>query len=111
MVYRLFLLIIGVSVVFTGLNVFKKSTFSFHGIDIYIGKNNYIITLLIIFFGLVFIISAFRKKEDLEGEFTYLKCPKCGEVFSKKKSKNKTCKRCGTALEDLDGFFDRHPEK
>ncbi len=110
MVYRVFIFIIGISVALTGLNVFRKDTFSFHGIDIYIGKNNYIIALFIIFFGIIFIISALRKREDMDKDITYLKCPKCGALISKNKVKSKKCKKCDTALEDLAGYFDRHPE-
>ena len=40
----------------------------------------------------------------------YGKCTKCGFVSKWDGFLNKTCTKCGSKVDDLNGYFDRHPE-
>ena len=64
---------------------------------------------LIILFGIIYTCVQIikRNKKNEEG---YLKCLKCGDVVNKTTAKSITCQKCAGVLEDLDGFFERHPE-
>ena len=44
-------------------------------------------------------------------EKLYVICSGCLKITEKGKSSPVTCVECGGALEDLEGFYDRHPEK
>lgn len=57
--------------------------------------------------GLYFIYAAIKKKSSLFPQ--YLKCTSCGQVQTKIGSINK-CIKCGNEMENLVGFYDRHPE-
>lgn len=59
--------------------------------------------------GSLFIILALKKKaKDFEENFMI--CAKCLKPLYKKEALNNKCPECGGKLEDLDGFYDRHPE-
>ena len=65
--------------------------------------------VLFIIIGLFFILNALRKKaKDFEDRF--LICPKCKEPFNKKGVFDERCPKCEVELEDLEGFYERHPE-
>ena len=38
-------------------------------------------------------------------------CPKCGKTIEYPKQKEVSCPECGTKMEQLKGFYERHPEK
>lgn len=38
-------------------------------------------------------------------------CPNCGDVVSTGVDENPQCRKCNIPLENLEGFFERHPEK
>ena len=40
----------------------------------------------------------------------YVICPSCLKSYEKEENLNQTCKKCHGLVEDLDGFYDRHPE-
>jgi hypothetical protein len=44
-------------------------------------------------------------------EKTYVICSGCQKMTEKNLGSTLTCLECGAALEDLEGFYDRHPEK
>jgi Zn finger protein HypA/HybF involved in hydrogenase expression len=41
---------------------------------------------------------------------TYVICLQCRQPFSNHEIKNSVCPKCGGTLENLTGFYDRHPE-
>ena len=43
-------------------------------------------------------------------EVKYLKCLGCGCVFFAHEAPDHKCPKCSGAVENLNGFFDRHPE-
>ena len=76
--------------------------FDFTGIHIPFGS-------AIIVIGIIFIWLALRKKaKDYEDKV--LICPKCKEPFNKKDVPGERCPRCNVNLEEIEGFYDRHPE-
>lgn len=40
----------------------------------------------------------------------YLKCSKCGKIYNYQGLGDLKCTHCQVELENLKGFFDRHPE-
>jgi hypothetical protein len=44
-------------------------------------------------------------------EPSYLICSNCTETIEKGKESSTHCMKCGGQLEDLEGFYDRHPDK
>jgi len=42
---------------------------------------------------------------------SYMICPNCTETLEKDKELPIHCTKCGGQLEDLEGFYDRHPDK
>jgi hypothetical protein len=63
----------------------------------------------LIILGSYILISSLRKKSS-DFEEIVLMCPKCVVPYSKKALRNNLCPTCGTQLENLDGFYERHPE-
>ena len=63
----------------------------------------------LIVIGIIFFWSALRKKaKDFEDKF--LICPKCKTPFNQKDVPDSRCPKCEVELEDLEGFYERHPE-
>ena len=54
--------------------------------------------------------AALRKNFSIIKEEVYLKCMNCGFVLDSDSAKDNKCPKCGTELEELNRFFDRHPE-
>ena len=69
----------------------------------------------LIVIGIFFIWSSFRKKtiesdKKAKNEKTVLMCPECVKPHYKKDFPDLKCPECRVPLEDLSGFYDRHPE-
>lgn len=63
----------------------------------------------LVLLGSLFIWSALRKKAS-EFEDKFLVCPKCKTPFNHKDVPDGRCPKCEVELEDLEGFYQRHPE-
>ncbi len=69
----------------------------------------------LIVLGALFIWSSFRKKAIeadkmvKEGKKVFM-CAKCVKPFYKKDSLDGNCPNCHEPLEELDGFYERHPK-
>ncbi len=69
----------------------------------------------LIILGASFIWSSFRKeaieaeKKAKEEKKVYM-CPRCVKPFRKKDCPALKCPDCGSQLEELAGFYERHPE-
>lgn len=66
------------------------------------------ITLLLI--GGYLIFNGFTRVEKGKAKTETLICPKCEEVDTYFCDKKHYCSKCGILLEDIKGFYDRHPE-
>ncbi len=69
----------------------------------------------LIILGAFFIWSSFRKKaieteKTSRDEKKVLMCPKCIKPFYKKDCEDLKCPDCQAPLEELSGFYERHPE-
>ena len=69
----------------------------------------------LIILGAFFIWSSFRKKtieadKKAKDEKKVLMCPKCIKPFYKKDCEDLKCPDCQAPLEELSGFYERHPE-
>ena len=69
----------------------------------------------LIILGAFFIWSSFRKKtieayKKAKNENEVLMCPKCIKPFYKKDCDDLKCPDCHGRLEELSGFYERHPE-
>ena len=65
--------------------------------------------------GCFFIWSSFRKKaieaqSKARDEKKVLMCPNCTKAFYKKDCRDLLCPDCQSPLEELSGFYERHPE-
>ena len=67
--------------------------------------------ILLIFIGIFFITFGLLRKIDLK-EFNelYLKCLNCGKILRVEEAKDFICPHCFNKMEELEGFYDRHPE-
>ena len=73
------------------------------------GPYHYLFGIFVIVIGIIFIYISLRKKsEDFEDKF--LICPKCERVFNIMDFADHHCPNCQVKLEDLEGFYERHPE-
>ena len=64
---------------------------------------------LLIIIGILFVWLAVRKKAKEFGD-KFLICPKCRTPFNQKDVPEGKCSKCDVELEDLEGFYERHPE-
>jgi uncharacterized CHY-type Zn-finger protein len=69
----------------------------------------------LIILGCFFIWSSFRKKaieteKKAKDEKKILMCPMCIKPYNKKDCQNLKCPDCQAPLEDLSGFYERHPD-
>ena len=65
--------------------------------------------------GVFSIWSSFRKKtieeeQKIKEEKKVLMCPQCLKPFYKRDCNDLKCPQCQATLEDLSGFYERHPE-
>ena len=67
--------------------------------------------ILLIFIGIFFIIFGFLRKIDLT-KFSeiYLICPKCDKILQVADAKDYICPNCFETMEELEGYYDRHPD-
>ena len=85
---------------------YYSSRFKFY-IDF--GRYHYLFGILIMLVGIFVIYTTLSSKRKYLKE-KYLICPKCKDSFSQKDVSNSLCPNCTVELEDLEGFYDRHPE-
>ncbi|MDD9302837.1 MAG: hypothetical protein HUK40_11095 [Desulfobacter sp.] len=75
--------------------------------DVKLSQEKWIVGPCIFFWGLYGLIKGIRSKPIVK---IYYKCLNCGTIFELEKSPNNLCERCNKPLEELNDFFERHPE-
>ena len=109
MLNKIAFLIFGVFLSWLGFEVIRKGGFALYGHYVSFADSKIVIGSVIIVFGIVFIWFALgRKVQDFKGKL--LVCPKCKDSFNQKDVPNSLCPNCAVELEDLEGFYERHPE-
>lgn len=106
---RIFCLITGAGIGVFGIFLVIGIQFSFRGTIINFGEANVLVGWIFIIIGIGIFVIALRKKAK-EFEDKFLICPECKKPFDKKDVPNGRCPKCGVELEDLERFYDRHPE-
>jgi hypothetical protein len=106
---RLFCLVTGVGIALFGFFLVIGREFYFRGTKVDFGDANILVGWIFVILGLVILVIAIRTKaKDFEEKFMI--CPKCKEPFNKKDIPDQRCPQCKAEVEDLDGFYERHPE-
>lgn len=104
-------LLAGLGSVVFGFSIIIKPDFYDRLYDFYwdFTEVKWLFGLFLVVFGVLIIWSALRKKaKDYEDKV--LICPKCKEPFNRKDVPGERCPKCEVQLEDLEGFYARHPE-
>lgn len=114
---RIFFISIGIMNIVLGILIVKIPAFYSSYLHRYIDltKIRWPFGGTIFVLGCLFIGASLRKgaieyeKRRRENERVYM-CPKCSRPFVKKDVPTLKCPDCGSALENLSGFYERHPE-
>ena len=88
------------------------------GISLYFGSvhtdisdYNTPFAILLILIGIYFFSLAEKKSSEEKKQNEYYICPDCLTPVEGKDIPDLKCLKCSTQLEELEGFYDRHPEK
>jgi uncharacterized paraquat-inducible protein A len=109
MIHRFVFIAIGLLVFLSGADIFNRQAFYYFGVNVKI-ENSTFVAILVMIFGVLFLLAGFKKNFSLTKKEKYYKCSRCGMLISEEFQKNLTCPKCGSRLEDLHGFYERHPE-
>jgi phage FluMu protein Com len=103
-------LAVGFVLIVFGVMALYEGGFSFHGV---FGPISKLTAIGIIVFGVIMMRSGYKnvtsdnapQKRD-----KFLKCNRCGHVYHFHEVQNKKCPKCSEDVENIEGFFERHPE-
>jgi hypothetical protein len=114
---RIFYILIGIVWGLIGFLIIIKPTFysSYFNRELNFTDIKWPFGVGLILLGCFFIWSSFRKKaveaeKIARDEKKVLMCPKCVKPIYKKDAPTMRCPDCQCSLEDLSGFYERHPE-
>jgi len=110
MLFRILFFTAGLLIIISGIDVIRNKSFHYFGYNIDLSNSSLSIGILIACFGAAVIYLAFREKFTFVKSEIYFKCTQCGKVYDAEGELNKSCTDCDGELDDLEGFFDRHPE-
>jgi hypothetical protein len=106
MISKISTIIIGISCLWYGFNILMEGWSYLYGHPISRGTG-----VIVLIFGIFLILfGCFRKARNMQDEEKFLICLDCRKIFYKKDVPNQQCSDCGSDLEILDGFYERHPE-
>jgi len=106
---KILALIIGAWIAVIGVYLIVGKDYYLRGFKLEFGKGNLLVGLLFLVIGMgIIIVGLVTKAKDFEDKVTI--CSRCAQPFDMKDVSDMSCPKCGGKLEDLDGFFDRHPE-
>jgi len=106
---KVFTFIIGAWLSIIGFCLVIGQDYHLRGVKLDFGGANIIVGVLLFVIGISVIIFALRRKvKDFEDKVAI--CSQCGQTSEITNVSNMRCPKCDGKLEDLDGFFDRHPE-
>ena len=101
--------ILGVALILAGLSVLVAPVYYHHSYRVYIDFSNikWPYSIVSISVGILCLYLTFSKKPDNALPWICSKCEKI--AYIKSTNKNNVCKLCGSNLEKLKGFYERHP--
>jgi len=82
--------------------------FDFGGLKNIVGVAFGIFGILLLLYGILGDIIGRKEEKPNLPEFTV--CPKCKESFWGNDTPDLKCKKCGHNLEEMNGYYKRHPE-
>jgi membrane-bound ClpP family serine protease len=100
----------GVLLIIFGAIVFFEGGFTRYGVFGAVSKP---VSIGIIVYGLFMMRAGYKvvtTESTSKKTANYLKCISCGNVFRFFETSNWKCPDCSGKLEDLEGFFERHPK-
>ncbi len=117
MMNRLFFIMLGAVITILGVSIIMKPAFYDSQLQFYFdfAPIKWPFGGGLIILGVSFLWSSFRKeaieaeKKAKEEKKIYM-CPRCVKPFRKKDCPALKCPDCGSQLEELAGFYERHPE-
>jgi hypothetical protein len=106
---RIFAFITGSWIAIIGFFLAIGREVSFRGTKLEFGEANVVVGSIFMMFGIAILVIALRTKaKDFEDKSVI--CPKCKTPFDQKDVPDGRCPKCEVELEDLEGFYKRHPE-
>jgi len=108
---KFFYTIIGCSLTIFGIQIIYDPIFhdTKHNYTFDFSEVKWPFGILLTLLGIGFLYFTFRKRFE-ESNSDFLICPTCQKPFDPKDIEENQCTTCGTDLENLNGFFERHPE-
>jgi len=108
---------LGIVLIMMGIGVilFPERYDILSGVHLDYSRMRWPLGVLSIVIGMLFIRHYFSKKakqleEIAEDKKAILMCEKCLKPYYKKDVENLLCPKCTHPLENIDGFYNRHPE-
>ncbi|MGE4298801.1 MAG: hypothetical protein AB7E47_12290 [Desulfovibrionaceae bacterium] len=110
MTVRWWRLLFGIVVIITGSLFYNDTEWCKYGFCVDISRFNTLISALVVAVGGLSIYLAINR--DAVPNDTSLICPACEATYLRcELGKELTCKQCGTQLELVKGYYERHPER
>jgi hypothetical protein len=101
----------GLILTFFGLITLIGDGYTRYGIQVSVSR---IVSIGIIVYGLIMLRSGYHivtSESTKSKRGKYLKCVNCGKIDHSSSMPNEICPQCSGKLENLEGFFDRHPNQ
>ena len=107
---KLFWIAFGLLWILFGISLIKHPIFydSRHGIYQDFSQIKWPLGGGFLLIGILFFLVSFKKQNGNTVDFI---CPNCEETVKGTEGKDVYCPKCGTKMEPLEGFYERHPDR
>ena len=106
MIQRIFFTTAGIISVVAGFLAMQDGKFYYRGYVVDLSENKISLGIFLFVFAGVFLFLALRGNRPEK----YVMCASCTTPFRKADLEGSHCPACGGTVEDLDEFYNRHPE-
>lgn len=100
----------GLILILFGIVTLLEDGYTRYGVQVPVGK---IVAIGIIVYGLIMLRSGFKIITSMSTKSevkAYFKCVNCGERYNSNVMTTVHCPKCSGKIENIEGFFERHPE-